>query len=205
LCVYLLESWHFVKNMKNLRKTLARKRKQLNKFQQKNSASLALFFFRKFLIMTRHQKIGLYLHAFGEVHTQLLIEECYKLKKDVFLPMICNMNNKLVWVKVSSHQYRNKLFSHHPLGMKEPMTSRGYSVSHLDLVVMPLVACDHHGTRMGMGGGFYDRTLAIAPHQPFRLGLAHTFQLLDQTLPRQAWDQPLDALLTPHGIYRFKR
>ena len=96
-------------------------------------------------------------------------------------------------------------FSHHALGMKEPMASRGYSVSHLDLLVMPLVACDHHGTRMGMGGGFYDRTLATAPHQPFRLGLAHTFQLLDQTLPRQAWDQPLDALLTPHGIYRFKR
>ncbi|WP_151834984.1 5-formyltetrahydrofolate cyclo-ligase, partial [Acinetobacter ursingii] len=143
--------------------------------------------------------------AFGEVHTQLLIEECYKLKKQVYLPMICNMNNKLVWVKVSRHQYRNKRFSHHPLGMKEPMASRGYSVSHLDLLVMPLVACDHHGTRMGMGGGFYDRTLATAPHQPFRLGLAHTFQLLYQTLPRQAWDQPLDALLTPHNIYRFKR
>ncbi len=205
MCVYLLESWHFVKNMKNLRKTLVQKRKQLDKLQQNSSALSALFLFRKFLTMTHHKKIGLYLHSFGEIHTRLLIQECYKFKKDVFLPMICNMNNKLVWVKVSRNQYRNQRFSHHPLGMKEPMASRGHAISHLDLVVMPLVACDHKGTRVGMGGGFYDRTLANAPHQPFRLGLAHTFQFVDQILPRQVWDQPLDALLTPDHIYHFKR
>ncbi|WP_130802142.1 5-formyltetrahydrofolate cyclo-ligase [Acinetobacter ihumii] len=191
--------------MKNIRKTLIQKRKQLDKFQQRQSASLALIFFRTFLTTSYHQKIGLYLHAFGEVHTQLLIEECYRLNKDVYLPMICNMNKKLVWVKVSHHQYRNKRFSLHRLGMKEPTASRGHHVSYLDLLVVPLVGCDHKGTRLGMGGGFYDRTLATAPHRPFRLGLAHSFQLLDQTLPRQPWDQALDALLTPDQIYHFKR
>ena len=191
--------------MKNIRKTLTQKRKLIDKFQQCQSASLALIFYRTFLTRSYHQKIGLYLHAFGEVHTQLLIEECYRLSKEVYLPMICNMNNKLVWVKVSAHQYRNRRFSHHRLGMKEPMASHGYPVSHLDLVVMPLVACDLKGTRMGMGGGFYDRTLATAPRKPFRLGLAHSFQLLEQPLIRQPWDQPLDALLTPDRVYRFKR
>ncbi|MPW45046.1 5-formyltetrahydrofolate cyclo-ligase [Acinetobacter guerrae] len=191
--------------MKKNRKNLIQQRKQLTRFQQCRSSISCHHVFRKFLTSHKYQKIGLYLHAFGEVHTQLLIEECYKFKKQVFFPMICNMNNQLMWVKVSRHQYRNKRFSHHPLGMKEPMASRGHHVSHLDLLVMPLLACDHKGTRIGMGGGFYDRTLASAPHKPFRLGLAHAFQLLDRTLTRQSWDQPLDALLTPDHLYRFKR
>lgn len=70
---------------------------------------------------------------------------------------------------------------------------------------MPLLACDHSGTRIGMGGGFYDRTLASAPGLPFRLGLAHDFQLLSQSLKREKWDQPLDALITPTVFLAFKR
>jgi 5-formyltetrahydrofolate cyclo-ligase len=77
--------------------------------------------------------------------------------------MICNMNQRLVWVKVSRNQFQNKRFSHHPLGMQEPMATRGQHVSHLDLLLMPLLACDPYGTRIGMGGGFYDKTLASAP------------------------------------------
>ncbi|RKG36356.1 5-formyltetrahydrofolate cyclo-ligase [Acinetobacter guerrae] len=191
--------------MSRLRKQLRSQRRLLSFFDQKKAERKTLQRLRHTSHFQKSKKIGLYLHAFGEVHTQLLIEECYKFKKQVFFPMICNMNNQLMWVKVSRHQYRNKRFSHHPLGMKEPMASRGHHVSHLDLLVMPLLACDHKGTRIGMGGGFYDRTLASAPHKPFRLGLAHAFQLLDQTLTRQSWDQPLDALLTPDHLYRFKR
>jgi 5-formyltetrahydrofolate cyclo-ligase len=120
--------------------------------------------------------------------------------------MICNMNQRLVWVKVSRNQFQNKRFSHHPLGMQEPMATRGQHVSHLDLLLMPLLACDPHGTRIGMGGGFYDKTLASAPyHRPFRLGLAHHFQLVPQRLIREKWDQPLDGLLTPQQHLRFKR
>ena len=46
--------------------------------------------------------------------------------------------------------------------MKEPMATRGQHVSTLDLLIMPLLACDQLGTRIGMGGGFCDRTLATA-------------------------------------------
>lgn len=83
------------------------------------------------------------------------------------------------------------------------MASRGYHVSKLDLLIMPLVACDHAGTRIGMGGGYYDRTLATAPHRPFRLGIAHSFQYIDQPIIRQKWDQPLDSLLTSEKRYDF--
>ena len=61
------------------------------------------------------------------------------------------------------------------------------------------------GPRIGMGGGFYDRTLANAPKKPFRLGLAHHFQFIPTPFTRQPWDQALDALATPQMFLRFKR
>lgn len=127
------------------------------------------------------------------------------LAKKVYLPCICNMNQRLVWIAISPQQFRNKRFTMHRLGMQQPQATRGQSVVKLDLLLLPLLACDAAGTRMGMGGGFYDRTLAFAKqHKPFRLGLAHHFQFIPKTLIRQKWDQPLHALLTPNQFIRFK-
>ena len=195
-------------DIKTLRKKIIRQRRLISHFQQRQSEQKCLYQFRQFLKHTRLtscKNIGLYLHAFGEIYTRKIILECFKLGKKVYLPMICNMNQKLVWIEITKKQYFNRQFSHHVLGMKEPMATRGHSVCHLDILIMPLVACDPLGIRMGMGGGFYDRTLATAPKSPVRLGLAHSFQYLDQKLLYRPWDQPLDALLTPEKCYRFKR
>ncbi|MCU4528984.1 5-formyltetrahydrofolate cyclo-ligase [Acinetobacter sp. P1(2023)] len=188
-----------------IRKNLRSKRRSLTSFEQKQAQLGVLHHLNTLPIFHSSKKIGLYLHAFGEVHTELLIDLCFKKNKQVYLPMICSMNQRLVWVKISKNQYINRRFSHHPLGMKEPMASRAKHVSSLDLLLMPLLACDQYGTRIGMGGGYYDRTLATAKHQPYRLGIAHQFQFIEYTLKRQSWDQPLDALLTPQRVYHFKR
>ena len=188
-----------------IRKNLRFKRRSLSSFEQKQAQLDVLHHLNTLPIFHSSKKIGLYLHAFGEVHTELLIELCFKKNKQVYLPMICSMNQRLVWVKISKNQYINRRFSHHPLGMKEPMATRAKHVSSLDLLIMPLLACDRYGTRIGMGGGYYDRTLASAKHKPYRLGLAHPFQFIEHTLKRQSWDQPLDALLSPQRVYYFKR
>lgn len=188
-----------------IRKNLRSKRRSLSPLEQKKAQLNVLHHLNSLAIFHSSKKIGLYLHAFGEVHTELLIALCFKKNKQVYLPMICSMNQKLVWVKISKNQYINRRFSHHPLGMKEPMASRAKHVASLDLLLMPLLACDQYGTRIGMGGGYYDRTLATAKHRPYRLGLAHQFQFIEHTLERQSWDQPLDALLTPQRVYYFKR
>lgn len=192
-------------NTQTLRKTLRQRRRQVSMLSHKQSESKTAYKLIKHSIFKSSNKVGIYLHAFGEIHTQKIIDLCFLMGKQVYLPMICNMNQQLVWVKISRNQYYNKRFSHHPLGMKEPMASRGFHVSHLDLLIMPLLACDPAGTRIGMGGGFYDKTLATAPKKPIRLGLAHDFQFITQTLHRETWDQPLDALLSPTKLLRFKR
>lgn len=192
-------------DLTHLRTTIRKQRRVIGSFQQRKAEQTVLNRLIRLSKFQQAQKIGLYLHAFGEIHTHKILDYCFTHQKSVYLPMICNMNQRLVWVHISQHQYRNQRFSHHPLGMKEPMQTRGLHVSKLDLLIMPLVACDIFGTRIGMGGGFYDKTLATAPQKPYRLGFAHDFQLVQQRLPRASWDQPLDALLTPHSFLRFQR
>lgn len=192
-------------DLKSLRQQLKTKRKQVDKFQQQYSSTQVLHRLHHFPQLQQAKRVGLYLHAFGEINTQQIIEYCFAQHKQVYLPMICSMNQQLHWVRISKQQYRNKRFSHHPLGMQEPMASRAMHVSKLDVLIMPLLACDIYGTRIGMGGGFYDKTLASAPNKPLRLGLAHDFQLVHERLPRQVWDQPLDVLITPLHMRLFKR
>lgn len=192
-------------SLQQLRQNLRRQRRQVSLFQQRQSEQHVLQQLIRLPEFRQAGNVGLYLDAFGEIQTRHLMQYCWKLKKTVYLPMICSMNQRLVWIKINRNQYQNQRFSYHPLGMHEPMAGRGQASTQLDLLIMPLLACDHFGTRIGMGGGYYDRTLAIAPRHPYRLGVAHDFQMIPQKLPREAWDQPLDALLTPKKLYRFKR
>ena len=191
-------------SLNNLRTQLRQQRRNLSYFEQQQAQQQLLAQLRRFSPFQVANKVGIYLHAFGEIQTTKIIQLCFQQQKQVYLPMICNMNQKLVWVKINANQYWNKRFAQHPLGMKEPMATRGQTTTSLDLLMIPLLACDHRGTRIGMGGGFYDRTLATAPQHPYRLGLAHDFQYFSSTLQRQTWDQPLDGLLTPKKCYFFR-
>jgi 5-formyltetrahydrofolate cyclo-ligase len=80
-----------------------------------------------------------------------------------------------------------------------------------DLVLAPLIAFDRDGYRLGQGGGYYDRTLAAlrqaasgAGGRLFVIGLAYAGQEVDR-IPRDAHDQPLDAILTESGYHRLRR
>jgi 5-formyltetrahydrofolate cyclo-ligase len=76
----------------------------------------------------------------------------------------------------------------------------------LDILLMPLVAFDEQGNRLGMGGGYYDRTLAKhyaeQREKPKLIGLAHDCQKVE-SLPIEAWDVPLQQILTPTKFYQW--
>ena len=72
---------------------------------------------------------------------------------------------------------------------------------------MPLVGFDQQGYRLGMGGGYYDATLAFMQHRrlwrkPRLVGVAYECQRVE-TLPHDPWDMPLDAVLTERQLYYF--
>ena len=71
-----------------------------------------------------------------------------------------------------------------------------------DVVLMPLLGFDNQGTRLGYGGGYYDRTLAVLPKKPMLIGLAFAAQELS-FVPREDHDVPLDAVVTENGVRFF--
>lgn len=72
-----------------------------------------------------------------------------------------------------------------------------------DILLVPLLAYDDQGTRLGFGGGYYDRTLAALPHAR-AIGIAYAGQRMD-FLPHDAHDYPLNAILTENGLTEFPR
>nr|WP_295660286.1 5-formyltetrahydrofolate cyclo-ligase [Polymorphobacter sp.] len=88
------------------------------------------------------------------------------------------------------------------LGIPEPAVESPIAVP--DIVLVPLIAVDAGGHRLGQGGGHYDRTLALlrATRQVVAVGIAWDIQRVE-VLPADPWDAPLDALATPSGWHRF--
>jgi len=73
-----------------------------------------------------------------------------------------------------------------------------------DVIIMPLLGFDAAGTRLGYGGGYYDRTLDRLGKKPRLIGLAYAAQELD-AIPREPHDVPLDMVITERGAQIFRR
>jgi len=69
---------------------------------------------------------------------------------------------------------------------------------------MPLLGFDKRGTRLGYGGGYYDRTLGTLSKRPRLVGIAFAIQELPE-IPREAHDVPLDMIVTEDGVHSFGR
>ena len=89
-------------------------------------------------------------------------------------------------------------------GINEPISGDPVLLSRHDVVLVPLVAFDETGQRLGQGGGFYDRAIAdAAAVRPLLIGVAHAFQQVD-SVPVEAWDVPLDAVITEECVHEFQ-
>ena len=140
------------------------------------------------------QHIGLYFSFDGEISTQKLIKTLWAQGKQVYLPVLHPFNsNHLLFLRYlpDSPMQKNKF------GIWEPKLNvqQVLPLQKLDILFTPLVAFDKQGNRLGMGGGFYDRTLQDWPHSSFiPVGLAHQCQQVEQ-LPTEVWDVPLYQIL----------
>ena len=91
-----------------------------------------------------------------------------------------------------------------PFGMMQPRKQT--PVVEPDLILVPLIAIDGDGTRLGRGKGHYDRALVRLKKSGARLvGVGWTMQRLIETIPADDWDIPLDAFASPDGLEIFRR
>ncbi len=189
---------------KALRQLLRCRRRALTAAQQKQSARDLYLQLAQHPWFRRARHIALYLASDGEISPHLLLQEAQRRKKQVYLPVVsCWPERHMVFQSIDAGtRWRQNRF-----GIAEPIPVRQKQrpLWTLDLVFLPLVGFDATGGRLGMGGGFYDRSLAACSLPlPLLLGLAHACQQVEQ-LPLAAWDMPLDAVVTDHAWHLCRR
>lgn len=152
----------------------------------------------------RAQHVAIYLSGDGELDTGPLIDAARQAGKTVYLPVIrpprgCAGRRAAITLGVLVFRQQGVALKRGALWVLEPV--RGQTpirpLAQIDLMVMPLVGFDDAGYRLGMGGGFYDRTLAGRGRfrRPYRMGVAHACQRVP-ALPHDPWDQRLDTCVT---------
>ncbi|WP_409524584.1 5-formyltetrahydrofolate cyclo-ligase [Nitrincola sp. MINF-07-Sa-05] len=189
---------------RELRKQMRIKRRSLTPQQQRRASESAMRTLQNQLWFRKARHIALYLPNDGEVDPTAIITLCWKLRKTVLLPVLHPISHNRLWFLPYTPTTRMRRNSYK---IMEPTVThrRRRPAWALDLVMMPLVAFDPEGGRLGMGGGYYDRTFSFKFNQtglkgPRLIGLAHDFQKVEK-LPTAAWDVPLQGILTDYEFY----
>ena len=139
--------------------------------------------------------VMLYLNMRSEVETTGLLEELLNSGKQVCAPVVDTEQLELVPRQIQN--LKTELVRH-PYGMFEPnATCPIFPTEYLQLIVVPGIAFDRNGYRLGYGKGFYDRFLTRCSHA-VAIGLAYKIQLVEDTFP-QAWDVPVRYIFTETG------
>ncbi len=187
-----------------LRRKLRQARRQLTPAQQRLAASRLYRQLAQHPVFRRARHIALYLPNDGEIDPGLLLRAAQRRGKATYLPVLNPWpRTRMVFQRINpGERLRRNRF-----GIFEPVirSARQRRIWALDLLLMPLVGFDGKGGRLGMGGGFYDRSLAYRAmrkksHKPTLLGLAHECQRVDQ-LPLESWDVPIQGTVTDQGWY----
>ena len=186
-----------------IRRNIRTARRNLTAEQQSEFSFLAAKSALDKLLRLKVAKVALYLTNDGELDTAPLIEQLWQHHIEVYLPRLHPFSpGNLLFLRYDNDTTLLK----NSLGIWEPkLDIRQMLLAHqLDVIVTPLVAFDNAGNRMGMGGGYYDRTLANwqLKGTPLPIGYAHDCQLVPK-LPSQHWDVPLPIIITPSTSYRF--
>lgn len=185
--------------MHALRQAIKQKRKQLTNRQRQHLAKRAEQHLLKLAkILPKNAHIGLYLDAFGELPTAPLIRFCQNYGFIPYLPITLK-DKPLIFAPIF-YDLNKTATTRHRFGMKQPLAKHTKTARQLDCIICPLVAVDKNGNRLGMGGGFYDRSFAT--FNGLKVGWCYDFQIVEQ-LQTNAWDKAIDWLITDKKMIKF--
>ncbi|SDK01529.1 5-formyltetrahydrofolate cyclo-ligase [Microbulbifer yueqingensis] len=185
-----------------LRRTMRNARRGLSVYQQRLAAHSAINSLRTAPEFRTARRVGIYWPMDGELNLLGLARRFPD--KRFYLPLLPREPRphlRFCHWRGGALTFRNRF------GIPEPVRGDSRSPLGLDLVLVPLVAFDPSGARLGMGAGFYDRTFAFKRHfpgaGPAMIGAAHQLQCVEH-LPTDSWDIPLDAVVTDRRLYRCR-
>ena len=187
-----------------LRRMLRKARRELSPSEQRKAAQGLYRQLAQQPLFRRAKHISLYLPTDGEIDPRLLLRAAQRRGKATYLPVLSAWpRTKMVFQRVRP----GEKLQPNRFRILEPRVNIGQqrNIWALDLVLLPLVGFDDVGGRLGMGGGFYDRSLAYLARRkswrkPTLLGLAHECQKVEK-LTQASWDVPLAGTVTDKQWY----
>ena len=187
-----------LKSSSKIRQQIRSQRRSLSEEEQHHNAKNLSKQIQRTNVFRYAKKVALYLSNDGEIDPSFIIQQAWNMGKQVYLPVLSPLKNQLYF---SPYQYDSKMKPNR-FGILEPDCNpkNWTSAQQLDVLFLPLVAFDSRGNRIGMGGGFYDRSLAYLSmrkyfRKPKLIGLAHEIQQ-QESLKHEKWDIPLNQIIT---------
>ena len=147
------------------------------------------------------QRVAVYFAVNGEIGLNAVIDHALAEGKEIFLP---NLDRTALRFSPYFHEQKMR-FNKFRLPEPDVGDREMLAPDELDLVLAPLVVFDGNRNRIGMGGGFYDRSFAFRKNPehniPVLIGVAHEIQKVDRIIPEE-WDVQLDMIVTDQAIYK---
>lgn len=134
----------------------------------------------------------------NEIDTWPIVHELWRKNIRTVMPKIDRTKTTLnSWMLTESTQLKDNKW-----GVSEPVSGKTIDESEVDAVIVPLLAFDKKGYRVGYGKGFYDKYFETMKNSVVKIGLSH-FPPVDKISDTDSWDIPLDYCVTPDGIIKF--
>jgi 5-formyltetrahydrofolate cyclo-ligase len=187
---------------RRLRHSLRQRRRALSVRQRRSASKDVARRLGGLAEYRRARIIAVYLAFDGELPLDDVLVSASRQGKQLVAPRL-NRRGRLEFLPLP----RGTGWRTNALGIREPTGRKALPARRIDLVLTPLVAFDHHGTRLGMGGGHYDRCFSFLLQGTWRrprlIGIGYQFQKVEH-LHREPWDVPLHRAITEQTSYRFQ-
>lgn len=186
-----------------LRRDMRAARRALSPKQQRDHSLALAQRLVRWLPFMKAQRIALYLSNDGEIDLAPVVEHARHTGKQVYLPVLHPFGGNKLWFS-EWRQGDNLCLNRFAIAEPVVRLRKPLPATHLDMILMPLVAFDERCMRLGMGGGYYDRSLSFrhrhpSVKRPMLVGVAHELQRVD-ALPAQSWDVVIDAVVTERSV-----
>jgi len=187
------------------RRDIRIRRRSLSPAEQKRNGEAICRHLLSWPVFLKTESIAVYFNSDGEVDLSPVVEHAWSMGKKVYLPMLHPFAGNRLWFGAWDRDQR-LIPNRYNIPEPDPRVSKPLHGLRLDMVMMQLVAFDLRCSRIGMGGGFYDRTFAFRLRnknwrRPKLIGIAHDLQRI-QRLERNAWDVQMDAVVTERKRYQ---
>jgi len=190
----------------SLRTQIRTQRRALSAYEQELYARQFAGHFSKSRLFQNSHRIAFYMANDGELDPAYLMGDAWARGKACYLPVLMHVHDKSL---MFAPYEPDAPMVYNQFGIAEPAVGARHKIKarNLDLIIMPLVAFDKRGNRIGMGGGYYDRTLAFLNarmcwNKPRLVGIGYSFQEV-ASINSESWDVPLSYIATEKEFFKI--